>query len=66
MYRYKVDILQLLKDCGYNTNVLRKENILGQATITNLNQGKPIGIKSLEKVCELTGLDVGDLITLKG
>ena len=30
---YKIDILQSLKAVGYNTSVLRKEKLMGEATI---------------------------------
>ena len=37
---FKVDILDALKEKGYTTYTLRKENILSQSTIQKLREGK--------------------------
>ena len=42
MIRYKRDILQMLKDAGYNTTRIRKEKLISEATLTNIRKGKPI------------------------
>ena len=34
--RYKVDILQALKEKGYNTNRLRKEKLLSEGALQRL------------------------------
>lgn len=62
MLYWKVDILEELKKAGYSTYRIRKENILGQGTITALNQGKGISWSSLEKICELLNCQPSDLI----
>ena len=51
MFVYKIDLLTELKKAGYSTIRLRKENILGQASIQNIREGKVIGINALDKVC---------------
>lgn len=50
---YKIDVLQALKDKGYNTNKLRKEKILAESTIQKLRDKKPISWKNITKICEL-------------
>nr|DAV54226.1 MAG TPA: Cro/C1-type HTH DNA-binding domain protein [Caudoviricetes sp.] len=61
MIIYK-DILQKLKDAGYNTTRLRREKLLPQSTITRLRNNDPITTETLGVICHLTGLPVEDLI----
>lgn len=50
---YKIDVLQALKDKGYNTNKLRKEKILAESTLQKLREKKPISWENIAKICEL-------------
>lgn len=50
---YKIDVLQALKDKGYNTNKLRKEKILAESTLQKLREGKPISWANISQICEL-------------
>ena len=52
MFKYKIDVLQTLKETGYNTNKLRKEKLLNESAIQYLRENKIIGIKPLECICE--------------
>jgi putative transcriptional regulator len=64
MIIYK-DILTKLKDSGYNTSRLRREKIISESTITRIRNGEPIKTDTLGLICELTGLEVSDLIEFK-
>lgn len=64
MIIYK-DILQKLKDAGYNTTRIRKENILPQSVLQRLRDGEAITTNTLDKICELTGLCISDIIEYK-
>ena len=61
MIVYK-DIIKKLKDAGYNSTVIRKNNILPQSVLQRLRDGKPITTDTIDTICRLTGLNVGDLI----
>ena len=50
---YKIDVLQALKDKGYNTNRLRKEKILAESTIQKLREKKPISWANIAQLCDL-------------
>lgn len=50
---YKIDVLQALKDKGYNTNRLRKEKILAESTIQKLREKKPISWANIAQICDL-------------
>ena len=59
---YKFDILQAIKDKGYNTNTLRKEKLLAEGVIQSLRNGKAVSFANLEKLCELLEMQPGDII----
>lgn len=62
MLIYKINVLDQLKDAGYNTNTLRKEKLLSEATIQALRTNKMIGINSLDKICELLDMQPQHII----
>lgn len=50
---YKIDVLQALKEKGYNTSRLRREKILAESTIQKLRDKKPISWENIAKICDL-------------
>ena len=60
--RYKVDVMQILKDAGYNTNRIRKEKIMGEAMLQKLRSGQMVSWATLETLCDLLDCQPGDLI----
>ena len=62
MLVYNQDVMELLKKSGYNTTRILKENLLSQSAMQDIRTGKMIGIRSLEKVCGLTGCQPGEII----
>ena len=60
--RYKVNILEKLKEAGYTTYRLRRERILGEAIIQALRDEKPIAWATIETICDLLKCQPGDLI----
>ena len=44
---YKIDVLETLKESGYNTTRLRKERLLGENAIQSLRRGEMVGIIAL-------------------
>lgn len=59
---YKVNVLQALKEKGYNTNRLRKEKLIAEASIQSLRENKPISWANIEKLCALLECKPGDLL----
>lgn len=59
---YRFDVLQALKDKGYNTNRLRKEKLLAEGVIQSLREGKAISFANLGKLCDLLGCQPGDIL----
>jgi putative transcriptional regulator len=62
MLVYKIDVLAELKEAGYNANRLRKEKLMGQASIQQLRGGKVIGINNLDTLCRLLDCQPGNII----
>lgn len=62
MFVYKFDVLETLKESGYNTTKLRKEKLLGENAIQSLRRGEMVGIIALEKICSLLDMQPGNII----
>ena len=62
MFVYKFDVLETLKESGYNTTRLRKEKLLGENAIQSLRKGEMVGIIALEKICSLFDMQPGNII----
>lgn len=60
--RIKKDILALLKQSGYSSYRLRKENIFGQKCIQKLRLGGLPSWNELNTICKLTNSKIEDLI----
>lgn len=62
MLTYKIDVLDTLKESGYNTTRLRKEKLLGENAIQSLRKNEMVGIIALEKICRLLDMQPGNII----
>ena len=62
MLKYKINVLETLKESGYNTTRLRKEQIIGESAIQSLRKGEMVGIKTLEKICDILDMQPGNII----
>ena len=60
--RWKVDVLTLLKEKGWNTNRIRKENKLAESTLQKLRRGEGLNWDNIDKLCHLLDCQPGDLI----
>lgn len=62
MLIYKIDVLESLKEAGYNTARLRKEKLLGENLIQYLREGKMVGTKALNNICMMLDMQPGNII----
>ena len=60
--RYKLDVLQALKECGYNTTKLRYEKILSESTVQKLRDKKPINWDNISRICAMLNCQPGYFI----
>lgn len=64
MFKYKIDILSELKEHGYNTNRLRKEKIISQATMQSIRHGKGITTDTINIICIILECQPSDIIEI--
>ena len=63
MLKYKIDILEALKNKGYSTYKLRKDKIIGEATLQKYRNSECIiSSDNLNLLCKLLECQPGDLI----
>ena len=60
--RYKIDVLQALKDKGYNTNTLRKNKLLAEGALQRLRHSEPVSWSSLAHICKLLECQPADIL----
>lgn len=60
--RYKVEILQLLKEAGYNTTRLRREKLLAENTIQQIREGKLVSWANISRICSMLQCQPGDIL----
>ena len=62
MLKYKIDVLETLKESGYNSTRILKENLISQSAMQKIRKNEMVGIKTLEKLCELLDMQPGNII----
>ena len=61
-FRYKVNIMDKLKEKGYSSTRLRREKLLGESYMSQIRRGDMISWAALDMVCTLLECQPGDLI----
>lgn len=62
MIVYKIDVIETLKENGYNTTRILRENIIPQSSMQKLRKGEPISMKTLDTICRLLDMQPGNII----
>lgn len=62
MIKYKIDIMDSLKNNGYSSYKLRKDKIFGEATMTKFRKKEHINFDNLNILCSLLDCQPGDII----
>lgn len=61
--KYKIDILNALKEKGFTSYRIRKEKLFGQKTLQDFRNGNVVlSAECLEKLCNILDCQIGDLI----
>lgn len=60
--KYKINILDALKEKGVSSYALRKEKLLSESTIQKLRNGEGVSWDNLETLCKLLECDISDLL----
>lgn len=59
---YKIDVLKALKEAGYSSSKLRKDKIIGEATIQRLRHKQSVSFDVLSKICDLLNCNIEDIL----
>ena len=59
---YTIDVLNALKEKGYNTNKIRTEGLLSQSTLQKFRNKQGVSWENLETLCRLLECQPADLI----
>jgi putative transcriptional regulator len=62
---YKKNVLQALKEKGYNTTRLRKEKLIAESTIQQLRENKLVSWANIDRICTLLNCQPGDVLEHK-
>lgn len=60
--KYKINILDALREKGYSTYKLRKEKLLAENTIQQLRNNDLVSWVNIARLCELLECQPGDIL----
>ena len=61
-YKYKINILEALKEKGYTTYYIRKNKLLSESTLQRLRHNQTISMTSLLIIANLLEKPITDII----
>lgn len=64
MYQYKIDVMQKLKERGYNTYTIKQSGALSQGTLTKLKNNGNITLDTLNTLCIMLKCQPSDIIEI--
>lgn len=62
MLVYKIDVIDTLKEAGYNSTRILKQNILSQSSMQKFRTGEMVSTKTLDQLCQLLDMQPGNII----
>ncbi len=62
LIKYKIDIIQALKQVGYSTYKIRKEKIFTESQLQQIRDHKLLTQDALNKVCTLLDCQPGNIL----
>lgn len=64
MIRFKIDVIEALKNKGCTTTKIRKEKIIPEGTLTRIrkNDGAPVSTATLNVICNILKKQPGQII----
>lgn len=60
--QYKINVISALKNAGYSTYRLRKEKLLGEATIQKFRKNELVSWENITTICRLLNCQPGDIV----
>lgn len=62
MLKYKIDILDSLKEKGFTSYKIRQEKLIGEAQLTKIRKGEIASKETLNTICKLLSCQPGDIL----
>lgn len=62
MLKYKIDVIETLKEAGYNSTKILKDGIVSQSAMQKFRNGEMVGIKTIEQLCKILDMQPGNII----
>ena len=62
MLKYKIDILEALKEKGYTSYKIRQDKLIGEAQLTKIRSGEIPSKETLNTICKLLKCQPGDIL----
>ncbi len=62
MLRYKVNVMELLKEKGYTSYRIRQEKLIGESQLQKIRSGEIASKETLNTLCRLLECQPGDLL----
>lgn len=60
--KYKLNIMEALKERGISTYQIRKEKLFSESTVQKFRTGELVSLENIGTVCRLLGCQPGDLL----
>ena len=60
--RYKIDVMNALKEKGYSSTRIREEKLIGQSYLQQLRHQELVSWKTIDTLCKLLQCQVGDIV----
>ena len=60
--QYKINVIEALKEKGISTYTLRKDKLMGEATIQKIRENQLVSWANLDTICTLLDCNVGDVL----
>ena len=62
MLRYKMNVLDALRERGYTSYRIRQDKIIGERQLQQIREGELVSLACLDKLCALLDCQPGDLM----
>ena len=62
MLRYKMNVLDALRERGYTSYRIRQDRIIGERQLQQIREGELVSLACLDKLCALLDCQPGDLM----
>lgn len=63
--KYKLNVMDALKENGYSSTRLRNEKLMGESYMTQLRRGELVSWATIDTICRLLNCQPGDILEYK-